>query len=327
METRRLGKTDLDVSVMGLGSGGPSRLGQRVGTDVRAVRQLVARARELGINMIDTAPDYGMSEALLGEAFTAEDRRSLIIGTKFNPLRQDRSLKVKAELRRSIESSLNRLGCEAIDVFYLHGVPPGLVEDVWDVFGESLNAAVDDGLIRFTGISEAYAIDHEHSALRQAIKEIDFDVAMVGYNILSPSARSLVFDDAVARDIGLVVMCAVRGVITDRSRLAAVIRNWTRAGLLDDSLDPDDPLGWVADDPHRISEAAYKFAREPAAVGCVLTGTSSMDHLEQNVAAMHGPGLSPDVLERIWAVFGPVRRNVGPIDTTEGFLASLDEPT
>jgi aryl-alcohol dehydrogenase-like predicted oxidoreductase len=182
-----------------------------------------------------------------------------------------------------------------------------------------LTRAVDDGLIRFTGISEAYAIDHDHSALRQAIQEVDFDVAMVGYNLLSPSARTLVFDQAAEHDIGVVIMCAVRGVITDASRLAAVVRNWTSVGLLDDSLDSDDPLGWIVTDPEAITAAAYKFALEPLAVGSVLTGTSSVAHLEENALAAMGPDLDPDILERLWSIFGAAQRNVGDVDTHPDF--------
>ncbi len=319
LETRRLGKTGLEVSVMGLGSGGPSRLGQRDGTDVRAVRRLVARARELGVNMIDTAPAYGSSESLLGEAMTSADRESLILSTKFNPVGPDRSIKKANDLRKSLETSLDRLGLETIDVFYLHAVPPGLVTEVWDIFGEPLSRAVADGLVRFTGISEAYAIDHEHSALRQAIEEIDFDVAMVGYNLLSPSARTLVFDQAVEHDIGVVIMCAVRGVITNASRLATVVRNWKSVGLLDDSLDADDPLSWVVTDPETISAAAYKFALEPLAVSSVLTGTSSVAHLEENALGTTGPDLDPEILERLWSIFGAAQRNVGDVDTRADF--------
>lgn len=320
---RRLGKTGLDVSALGLGSGGPSRLGQRRGTDVQEVRRLVGRARELGINMIDTAPLYGSSETLLGEALTNDDHASLILTTKFNPMSDDRTVRTEGELRRSLESSLTKLGRETIDVFYLHAVPPGYVTEVWDVFGEELTEAVDAGLVRFTGISEAYAIDHDHAALRQAMAEIEFDVAMVGYNLLSPSARALVFDDAVARDIGIVIMCAVRGVITDAAQLAAVVRNWKAVGLLDDSvdpLDPVDPLGWVVDDEQTISGAAYKFALEPDAVGSVLTGTASVGHLEENVAAATGQGLNPEILERLLATFSPVQRNVGAVDTRDDFV-------
>ena len=66
MEYRRFGRTGLSVSVMGLGSGGPSQLGQGSGVSEADAAGVVRRALDLGINLIDTAADYRESEAILG---------------------------------------------------------------------------------------------------------------------------------------------------------------------------------------------------------------------------------------------------------------------
>jgi aryl-alcohol dehydrogenase-like predicted oxidoreductase len=92
---------------------------------------------------------------------------------------------------------------------------------------------VEDGLIRFTGVSEQYFADHLHETVIQGITDHAFDVVMVGYNMLSPSARSTVFPLAVAHEVGVVIMCAIRGVIANPAQLEAVIRNWARNGWID----------------------------------------------------------------------------------------------
>lgn len=315
---RRLGRTGLEVSVMGLGSGGPSRLGQRHGANPESVQHLVTTALELGINMIDTSPAYGSSESLLGEALQGVDRDRYVLSTKFVPFDEDDRLRPKDDLRRSLETSLERLGTDHVDILYFHSVPAGSLDAVWEVFGESLQATVNNDLARFTGVSEQYFADHEHQTVRDALDRYDFDVLMAGYNLLSPAAARAVFPRARARDVGIVVMCAVRGVIADNDKLEAVVRNWKRQGLLaDDDLPSERPLDWLLEEAPSIVAAAYRFAAAPSAVSSVLTGTASPNHLASNVEGISGPNLRSETLERLWDVFGKVGRNVGPRDAAD----------
>lgn len=315
---RALGRTGMNASVMGLGSGGPSQLGQRKGTDVESVRRLLSTALERGINLIDTAPGYGSSEPLLGEALRGLPRDELVLCSKFNPFDSDGTMRSEGELRASIEQSLRYLHTDRLDVFYLHAPPAGTLGGVMEVFGDELHRAVDDGFIRFTGVSEQYFADHSHETVIQGISDHDFDVVMVGYNMLSPSARSTVFPLAEANDVGVVIMCAVRGVIADPTRLEAVIRNWVKNGWIDHAALPTSgPLDWLLDEADSIAAAAYKFAAEPEAVGCVLTGTASPAHLVENLDAISGPPLSRASIDRLISLFGVVGRNVGPADASE----------
>ena len=68
MEYRKLGKTGLKTSLVSLGSGGTRQLGQDSQMDQRSQTFLVHKALSLGINLIDTSPQYGNSEAILGKA-------------------------------------------------------------------------------------------------------------------------------------------------------------------------------------------------------------------------------------------------------------------
>ena len=315
LDRRVLGRTGLETSIMGLGSGGPSQLGQKRGADVESVRHLVKTGLERGINLIDTAPGYGSSEPLLGEALQGLPRDDLIVCSKFNPFDSDGKLHSQGDLRVSLEQSLRNLHTDRLDVFYLHAPPAGSLGGVMEVFGDELRQAVDDGLVRFTGVSEQYFADHAHETVIAAIADFDFDVVMVGYNMLSPSARSTVFPLASGKNVGVVIMCAIRGVIADPTKLEAVIHNWIENGLVDRSaVSESSPLDWLLDEADSIAAAAYKFAAEPDAVGCVLTGTASPAHLEENLDAISGPPLSRSSIDRLIALFGGVGRNVGPAD-------------
>jgi L-galactose dehydrogenase len=166
VEYRRLGRTGLQVSVLGLGSGGRSRLGQAHGLAQAGVTAIVRRALDLGINMIDTAPMYGQSEALLGNALDGVPRDSYVLCTKFRPEGNDKALRPAEALRATLEQSLRDLQTDHVDVMYLHGVRPDLLDQVLDGFYEPLEQARRDGLVRFLGVTETFENDHAHATMQ-----------------------------------------------------------------------------------------------------------------------------------------------------------------
>lgn len=297
---------------MGLGSGGKSRLGQAHGLAQEEITPIVRRAFELGVNIVDTSPQYGDSEALLGNALADVPRDSYVLCTKMMPARSSGEVLKPAEaLRESIEKSLRQLRTDYLDVMYLHGVPPDILDDVLERFQEPLQKAQQDGLVRFLGITETFATDHEHITLRMVIPQGLFDVVMVGYNVMSPAPAQHVLPLAQEHDIGVVVMCAVRGVLLNSQRIREVVAEWKDEGLLPrDAVPDDEPLGWLTGAwADNVPAAAYKFAADHPAVGTVLTGTGRIAHLNANAEAILGAKLPPKLVERAIATFGPVSRN------------------
>jgi L-galactose dehydrogenase len=310
VEYRRLGRTNLRVSLLGLGSGGRSKLGQTHGMEQAEITPIVRRALDLGVNVIDTSPEYGDSEALLGNALAGVPRDSYVMCTKFWPVKND-AVRSAAELRESFEGSLRRLQTGYVDVMYLHGVPPGWLERVLEELLPPLQQLQQDGKARFLGVTETFATDHEHLMLRTVLPRGIFDVAMVGYNVLSPVPAHHVFPLAEAHDVGIVVMCAVRGVLLRPERIREVVGEWKDEGLLPrDAVPDDEPLGWLLGPwADSVPAAAYKFAADHPAVSTVLTGTGRIAHLEANAEAILGMRLPPEIVERAISVFGPVSRN------------------
>ena len=86
MEYRRLGRTDLRVSLASLGTGGPSQMGQHHGAGMDDARRLVRRALDHGINFFDTAASYGDSEIRLGHGLAGIPRDDFVVATKYSPL-------------------------------------------------------------------------------------------------------------------------------------------------------------------------------------------------------------------------------------------------
>ena len=123
METRRLGATGPEVSVVGLGC---NNFGMRL--DEGGTRDVVHAALEAGITHFDTAEEYGhgQSEIFLGKALGAR-RRDVVVATKFAsrpPGEPYRPGALRRRIREGCEASLRRLGTDYIDLYYQHRPDP-----------------------------------------------------------------------------------------------------------------------------------------------------------------------------------------------------------
>jgi aryl-alcohol dehydrogenase-like predicted oxidoreductase len=317
MQYRRFGRTGLDVSVIGLGSGGPSQLGQGSGVAEADAHRVVRRALELGINVIDTAADYRESEAILGRALKGVKRDSYVLCTKFTPVdkRGSGGLKEAGALAESLERSLERLQTDRVDVFQLHGVAPKDYAPARDRFVPVAKRLQEQGKFRFLSITETFAEDDHHETLAQALKDDIWATFMVGYNMLTPMPEEHVLPEAKRKDVGVLVMCAVRRAIARPEKLTELIRELKGRGELDKDAVPNEaPLDWLVK-PERgtpsVTAAAYKFAAGHPGVSTVLTGTANVEHLEENVRDILGPPLPTEDRARLISLFGKIHRNLG----------------
>lgn len=310
MNYRRLGRTGLIVSVLGLGTGGMNRLGQKAGRSREESVRLVRGALDLGINLFDTAPAYMDSEALLGEALEGVPREDYHLVTKFHPLHHDLA-RQPDELLSSLEESLTRLRTDYVDALLLHGVEPPRYAEIMDRFVEPLQAVKRDGLARFIGMSDNFERDVEHQAAQRAMQADVFDVLMIGFNMLSPQAVQTALPLAKERNVGVIGMCAVRSVISNPELVSNLIRDWKASGDLAVDAVPDEaPLDWLLGDGiDTLTDAAYKFAAGQPGVCTVLSGSANLEHLAANVRAVDGPPLAPDRVQRLIDTFAAVRRS------------------
>jgi aryl-alcohol dehydrogenase-like predicted oxidoreductase len=157
MEYRRLGKSSLVVSAMGLGCMGMS---QSYGTpDDAESMATIHQAMDRGVTFLDTADMYGAgaNEELVGRAI-AKRRNEIVLATKFGNARHpDGSITVNGRpeyVQQACEASLRRLRIPAIDLYYQHRVDPSV--PIEDTIG-AMARLVEQGKVRYLGMSEAGA--------------------------------------------------------------------------------------------------------------------------------------------------------------------------
>jgi aryl-alcohol dehydrogenase-like predicted oxidoreductase len=313
MKYRKLGRTGLDVSLVGIGSGGPSKLGQNSGVEEEGVRRMVTRALDLGINFIDSAAAYGESETILGRVLEDVPRGDYILATKFHAA-QKGTFKSPEEIGASVERSLVRLKTDCIDVLQVHGIEPADYGRTLSLVHPILDKLKQEGKCRFTGVSETYGRDARHEMLPKALADGYFDTAMVGYNLLSPTAEREVLPACQEANVGVICMVAVRKALSRPDLLVRNIAAAKERGLIDPDALPEGegPLDWLlSDDVGSIPAAAYKYVAAHPAISTVLTGTANVDHLEANVKAILGPSLPDDAMVRLRSIFGDVWEPLG----------------
>jgi aryl-alcohol dehydrogenase-like predicted oxidoreductase len=156
MQKRKLGKSNLEVSAIGLGCMGLS-YGYGPAADKQDAISLIRAAVEGGVTLFDTAQMYGpfTNEELVGEAL-APFRGRVVIATKFG-LKIDPSKKQVVDsrpefIKQTADESLKRLGVDSIDLFYQHRVDPGVpIEDV----AGAVKDLIRQGKVKHFGLSEA----------------------------------------------------------------------------------------------------------------------------------------------------------------------------
>jgi len=156
MQTRKLGKSDLEVSAIGLGCMGMSS-GYGPAKEKSEMISLLRKAVELGVTFFDTAEIYGPStnEELVGEAL-APFRRQVVIATKFGfkigPKGEQIGLDSRPEhIKEVADASLKRLRSDVIDLFYQHRVDPNVpIEDV----AGAVKELIQEGKVKHFGLSE-----------------------------------------------------------------------------------------------------------------------------------------------------------------------------
>ena len=285
MPYRRFGASGLEVSEVSFGAWGIGS--QSYGTVARedSLRAL-ARAEELGCNLVDTAMVYGDSERVLGE-FLKGRRSRWIVATKYSYQ--------PGGMTATLEEQLRRLDTDVIDYYQLHSMPAD------ERTFEELFALKKAGKVRFAGVS-LYSAPEIDQVLAQPL----LDGIQIRFSLMDP--------DPFLRRVAQ---------LTD-GRLAVLVRSTLKEGFLTGKFkrdtrftDPSDQRhGWTAEqiaatvdeverfrfleaEAHSMVRAAVAYPLSFPQVSTVLLGTKNEAQAQQNFGEIPGTRLSAASLERV----------------------------
>ena len=300
MEYTNLGATELKVSVAGLGCGGNSRLGQSTGSTTAESVSIIHHALDLGVNFFDTAPVYG-TEKIIGSALQKIPRDSVVLSTKCR-IQKNKKLLSAAQIIASLEQSLLSLQTDYIDVFHLHAVQFKDYEYVCSELVPALLREREKGKFSHLGITETPPNDSRHVMLSRALEDEFWEVVMIGFHMMHQNAREFVFPQTRGRQIGTLIMFAVRSIFSDLDYLSSTIAELVHSGELGEKYGHStNPLNFLLQNGGAASviDAAYRYVRHEPGAEVVLFGTGDPMHLEKNVKSILAPPLSRAMLERI----------------------------
>jgi aryl-alcohol dehydrogenase-like predicted oxidoreductase len=293
MDANRLGRSDLEISRVGLGC---NNFGGRIGRDETAA--VVSAALDAGITFFDTADVYGGSdsERFLGEAL-GDRRRDVVIATKFG---QDAGVPgpggSREHMRRAVSGSLERLGTDVVDLLYYHrpdGVTP-IAETL-----AAMHELVDEGSVRWLGLSNV-----DGGLLEEAIPSGVPVVAVQNrYSLMDRRDDADVVPLCVQHGIGYVPYFPLEsGLLTGKYERGVEAPTGTRlAGgqetLTDERFDQVEALrvfaserGWT------LLEVAIGGLASIPGIASVIAGATRPEQVRANAAAGAGQLGEPDLL-------------------------------
>lgn len=196
LEKRRLGKTDLEVTVFGFGC---IKFPHISGEQAAAA---LDHAIDLGVNFVDTARGYGDSEVKIGPVLKRR-REEVTIATK-TPTRNAKGA------MKDLETSLKNLQTDYLDLWQAHWVCYDSVYD--EVVGrggalEALQKAKEQGKVRHIGIT----MHRDHKAIRRAIADDVWETIMLAWNPLDEEGTGPIIPMAAERDLGVIIMKPLSG--------------------------------------------------------------------------------------------------------------------
>ena len=171
----------------------------------------------------------------------------------------------------------------------------------------AMRQARQQGKIRFIGVTEGFVQDPSHMMLEQSLKEDLWDVVMVGFNLLNPSARRTVLPLTRQNRVGVLDMFAVRRALSQAAHLRELCGELMQKGVFrNGAINAAEPLDFVLreSDAKTLPEAGYRFCRHEHGIDVVLTGTGNVEHLKSNVESILKPPLPNTVLQKLENLFG-----------------------
>ena len=292
MEKRRLGKTDMDVSILGFG-------GMEIGyqhISLSTAKRLLNEVLDRGINVVDTAECYSTSEELIGEAI-ATRRKDFYLFTKCGHESGWTYPDWRPEsLFRSVERSLKRLKTNHVDLIQLHSCSEAELRNGKVI--ETLQRMRERGYTRYIG----YSGDSKAALL--ATESGQFDTLQISVSIADQEALELVLPAAEQRSLGVMAKRPLANIAWhngDRPPSDSYGRTyWERLQRL--------KYEFLHGDSNRAISTALRFSLSVPGVHTAIVGTTKPERIAENAKAVETGRLSEQAYENIRARWRQVAR-------------------
>ena len=300
MTRRKLGKTDLDVSILGFGA---SPLGNVFGeADPSEGIRAVHLAIDEGVNFFDVSPYYGLTlaETRLGEALEGR-RQSICLSTKCGRYGSQDFDFSPQRIRRGLEESLTRLRTDYVDLLFAHDVEFGTAEQIIQDTIPAMRSLQEEGKARYIGIS-----GYPPGFLVRIAQAVPVDAILnyCHYNLLVNDMDRQLAPFAEERGIGLINASPLHmGILTEQGG-----PEWHPA--------PPEVRSAVRKarelcQAHgaSLTDIALRFCLDYPNAATTLVGMSTTQEVSRNLGALDGPP-PPEMMREIEAVLAPVHNTV-----------------
>lgn len=297
MERRPLGRTGLDVPVLGFGT---APLGDIFGAiDEGDAIAAVHAAIERGVDYFDTAPLYGfgLAEERLGKALEGRRDRA-IVATKCCRDGFTEFDFSAARVTASVDESLRRLRTDHIDIFQIHDVEFGNARQVLEEAIPAAHALKESGKVRFVGIT---GLPVRHLRRLAAEAELDTLLSWAHLNLVEDELATELAPLAADRGFGLMSASPLlQGLLTERP-----LPDWHRSP---EPLRAAVPAMAAAcrDAGTDLASVAVRWAVEHPAPATTIVGIAGMDDLTRNLEALARP-IPDGLLDRLAEIAAPVK--------------------
>ena len=312
IEKRRLGKSGIEVTKLGLGlwAIGGTEWGE---TDDKESLDMISAALDLGINFFDTADIYGdgHSEVLLGKAMQGR-REKFVVASKIGWDGFDHEKRVSVyttvdRLVAGVESSLKRLGTDYLDLIQCH---IDFHEPNMEIYVEGFQKLQAQGKVRAYGVSTS---DFEY--LQEFNADNKTATLQIDYSILNRTPEKDIFPYTMAKDIGVLTRGPLAmGILTGKFSPESTFgegdfrQNWIKKEeehqIFLSDLDKVEKLKPLAKD-RTLAQMAIQFVMQHPAVTVAIPGAKRIFQLKDNLKAALLPELTAEDLQIIDSITPP----------------------
>jgi aryl-alcohol dehydrogenase-like predicted oxidoreductase len=300
MKYNAMGKTGLLVSELSFGAASLGSEKKQIddATSIRTVRAAI----DLGINLLDVSPYYGITRAeeLLGRALEGIPRDRYILASKAGRYDIDRFDFSPERLRRSVEESLQRLKTDFLDILQLHDIENSPLDYIIEESIPALLRLKEEGKTRFVGVT-GYPLKIFERVLDSV--QLDTILSFCHYTLADASLKTLL-PLLRRRGVGLISASPFgMGLLTDRGPFP-----WHPA---DDMIKAtcrkaaEHCRGIGAN----LAKLALQFAIDNTKIPTTLVGSASPERMKKNVDWIEEP-IDRKLLDEILQILGPIKDHV-----------------